>query len=515
MANVVLTGRFFDENNQLITGSVVRYFGIHRTTSGVITVSNTRVAEGEYYSFNFGDPDWLGQDRPFLTGETWVVVAWQEQSEPVNSTSLVRFSVHIGTHTGQDVYIIDQQLKPKQTPPCSYNQVPINGTVGDTIVLTPNSNPTVKWTFNGFEFQQIANYFTVNLFNIATSAYTYEYSFNDGTSWQTSNTFQTIAAGTYTTRIRYTDNWGNSFECGGKSSTMLFSGPVACLNYTPTNPYVGELITVTSCALDPGSVLTSIDYYFDDTLVATNTDLLYTYSGTIDTFKSSFKLKQVIHWFDGENMRESVKEYTVYMANRLPIIEHIGTEDNDVQTKDKYTYTPTFSDLDGTVESIRWILKYKLPFSGQYADVLNTGNGPLDPIEFEFPQCGTYSITSIAVDNLGGEGSYTSELDIPCIGDCPECPEPEPCPELPPCPECPPQEVKYVYITDNVIQVEFEEHTPEVTMEEPKEIEFELIEVPVELELDVDLGVIEINFNDTEITTTFCQTNITITECTQ
>ena len=516
MANTTLTGRFFEETPVVLGGSVVRYFGIHRSTSGQITVSNTRKAEGEYYNFNLGDPDWLGQDRPFLTGEEVLIVAWDNETQGVHDIGLQRFSFYKFTHTGLDTYITDIQLLPKQPMTCAYTLVPSSIIVGQSLSIYPSQNETVTWEFNTKTMSQADSYYSVQLFNITTTNNVYEYSFDDGLTWQSTQSKIIDAPGIYTTRIRFTDGWGSTQECGGKTVRSTFQPPVPCISFTPDSPIVGEPITVTSCTLDPQQTITGIVHEFNGTIIDSNLIKDYVYTSSIDSFQSTVVIRQTVTWFDGIETKTSVVTETIVLSNQPPVGLHTQVDETD----DRYSFTPTYTDPDGTVDAVRWKILYKLPFKDSYTEVLDTGNGPLDPVQFTFPQCGFYRVTSIAMDNLGGTGSYTTDLEIPCVSECPECPEPPECPECPQCPDipphptCPPQEIKYIYITDNVITVEMvDEDVPEVSMEETKEAEVQIITIEVEADITIDFSPIEIVFDAIETEIGQCTDTITIEKC--
>lgn len=415
MANNIFTGTFYNENVAKITGSVVRYFGIHRNNQGVLSISDTRVAEDDMYNFNLIDADWLGNSVPFIDGEQIAIIAWENESLDLQSTDITRFSMIYFPHDGRDTYVQNIQLLPKTNPTCNLTYTA--GKVGDVITFNSNGNDLYQW-----EFETMTHYHRDNIFGsivspVGISSVEYDY----GSGWVTTNQHTFTTPGTYTIITRVTNNFGLVSTCQ-QDIEILSSAPTGCITFDKTEPIINEVVNVLACINDPGGVIVDVDHIWDDVLVEINTNLTFNYDKTLLVNKT-YVAKQIITWYDGFTNQELFYTKSLSMGNIPPefnIVEEIIGD--PVDNHYKFTASDIVDpDGDDATVAIKWMVEFKTPIDDKFKIVYNPGYPATintDPKEWIFSSPGLYRITVTAKDILGATTTHSVEVLITVESGC-------------------------------------------------------------------------------------------------
>lgn len=425
MANNIMTGYIVDENENHITGSVVRYFGIHRNTQGVLSITETRLAEDDRYSFNLIDPDWLGNSVPFIDGEQVAIIAWQHESQDKLDIDLVRFGMFFFPHDGRDTYVQDMQLLPKAKPSC--NLEASGDKAGEEITFNANASDLFQWEYLG-----MTHYHRDSIFGHVISSVnslTIEYDYGDG--WVTTNKHTFTTAGSYTVRTRITNVFG-LFSICEKVFDFNYNAPSGCITFSNNEPVIYNVIDITACIQDSGNTIVNVDHYWEGDFIASNTDLTFVYDIALNTNKTHIA-KQVITWFDGFENQTVIFEKELTMGNIPPEFDLVDTLINEEQTVSTFEFTmDKLRDPDGddTKVNTKWKIEFKTPIDMLYKTVYDPGYNKIitqDPVVFDFNVTGYYRITATAVDELGAETTKTTIINV-LAQDCPGdvvVPEPE------------------------------------------------------------------------------------------
>lgn len=388
--NISLIGKVYDVNGVAIDATVDCFIypqGVWNTA---------KPTELKEYTINLGDGDFLTQDGSVSVGD--VVLVRVRSAEGIAVAKIVLSS--------DDLYLQDIQVKPIQPPNCTLS---LSGgtTINRDVTATLASSDEYQWEFGGDTmYHKIAWYGTVVFDELGIA--TKEYDFEDG--YQPSSTHQYAVVGSYLVQGRSTNKNGQQSVCA-KQIEIRYNPPIGCLSFSPLTPILNDVVTVSACISDEDGRITSISHRFDGSMVASNTVKDFEYGVSVPEFRS-YELMQIIRWNDGFDDKEIEFSKMMELTNQPPLaFFSYSNEGSD------YLFTPECSDIDGTVEAIKWDVYFVLPFSAVEALVYSSEWVDHTPINMEFVQQGRYRVEITAMDDLGATASYSVSMgDIQCDG---------------------------------------------------------------------------------------------------
>jgi PKD repeat protein len=217
--------------------------------------------------------------------------------------------------------------------------------------------------------------------------------FDDGTGGAASRSFAT--AGTYTVRLRVTDNRGLS-SIASKTVTIDNRPPVASFTASPDPAPTGQSVTFTSSSTDPDGTVSAFawdldnDGAFDD--------------GTAGSASRSFAKAggyTVRLRVTDDGGQTAIATRTVTIDNRAPAAA-FGFAPAAPSTGQTVTFTSSSSDPDGTVASVAW----DLDDDGSYDD------GASGAVSRSFAKAGSYNVKLRVTDDNGGTDTLAKSVTV-------------------------------------------------------------------------------------------------------
>lgn len=422
---VSFKGNAYDEFDNLIDCN----YQVHYVRQNVW--NNVRQTSSNYYSCNAGDDDSLTQDGVLKNGDVILLTFWQGDgaggATPNNRDNLFdRFAVYSITYDGTNFdNVFNVKLKPKLKPNVSWT-LPTTARLNALVTAIDSSNDESVWAFGSKNMFHRHSYYGVTVFpKVGLLTTTYDW----GSGFIPDNTHTFTVVNDYVVTIKVVDAWSLQ-DTNTKNIRIKYNLPVGGITYNPdgvtTKIHTTEAATILAGITDVDSRITSIahkwtirnrDNYntvISDEPVATNTTKNFSYDRTIGVLQRHFG-SQIISWNDGwEDLTITyVKELVI--TNWLPLVNFTLQFLNDTKVR----FTPSCSDIDGTVDKYKWDLYSLIPFhSGSYSlaksDVYNT-----DSLEdVVFTSSGHYKMVLTATDDYGESASYELEFDVGASSDC-------------------------------------------------------------------------------------------------
>ncbi|MEA2468378.1 MAG: hypothetical protein QOJ57_2504, partial [Thermoleophilaceae bacterium] len=216
--------------------------------------------------------------------------------------------------------------------------------------------------------------------------------FDDGTGSSASRSFAT--AGTYTVRLRVTDNKGAS-SIATKLVTVNNRPPVASFTAAPDPAVTGQSITFTSTSTDPDGTVAAWawdldnDGAFDDGSAAT---------ASRSFPKAGSYTVRLRATDDGGQTAISTRAVTV--DNRPPVASFTVSPASPVSGQ-SVTFTSSATDPDGTI-AVAW----DLDNDGAYDD------GTTASVSRSFAKAGTYTVGLKVTDDNGGTDTLAKTVTV-------------------------------------------------------------------------------------------------------
>ncbi|MEA2429752.1 MAG: large repetitive protein, partial [Thermoleophilaceae bacterium] len=217
--------------------------------------------------------------------------------------------------------------------------------------------------------------------------------FDDGTGTSASTSF--AKAGSYTVRLKVTDNRGAS-SIATRVVTATNRPPVAAFTSGPASPSTGDPVTFTSSSSDPDGTIATVAWDLDndgayDDATGGTASKTFTKAGT---YTVGVKVTD-------DNGDSSTVSHTVTVANRAPAAA-FGAAPNPAPTGTAVAFTSTSSDPDGTIAAQAW----DLDNDGAYDD--GTGGSASK----SFTKAGTYTVGLKVTDDNGGSSTVSHTVTI-------------------------------------------------------------------------------------------------------
>jgi PKD repeat protein len=220
--------------------------------------------------------------------------------------------------------------------------------------------------------------------------------FNDGTGTTASKSFPT--AGTYTIRLRVTDNNGAT-NITTRTVTATNRVPTANFTISPAAPSTGQTVTFTSTSVDPDGTIASQAWDTDGDATADFND--GTGASASRSFATAGNYTIRLRVTDN-NGATNVVTKTVPVGNRLPVARF--TVSPNPLTKQPVTFTSTSADPDGAIASFAWDL------DGDSTIDFSDGTGATASRTWDTP--GVRPIRLRVTDNNGGQASVTVNVSV-------------------------------------------------------------------------------------------------------
>lgn len=390
--NIGFSGKIYDTTNSLIDAYTYGFISPQNKWSSSYT------SQYETYSLNLGDGGWLTQTGTIQVGNNVIL--------KFKSIDGAKLGCFLTTLTSSALYIKNIQLKQIQNPTVSV-VCPSETSVNTQIHAIVTSSDEYQWNYNGITMYHKISWYGTNIFNNELGIVKTEYNWGDG--YTENSNYSYLTTGEKTLVVRVTNKAGLQ-STASANILVLYNAPEGGIELSNNMPYKNDVITITATISDPNSKILYIEHYFDGVLVATNQDIGFSYIENINEIKQ-IEIKQKIYWFDGQSTQivEYIKQLQV--LNHPPICSFTYT--NEGMT---YKFVPTYSDIDGEVQKLAWKIDYKIPFLGNYDEILNTNYINKGNYILDFPTGGEYKVTLTAIDDFGAIGSYSDDLKVDCGG---------------------------------------------------------------------------------------------------
>ncbi len=428
--NVSFKGNVSDENDDAIDCK----YQVHYVRQNVW--NDTRDTASAYYSANAGDADSLTQDGELKANDVILVSFWQGDGSggptPDNRDSLFdRFGVYAIIHDGSTAdYVINVQLKPKLAPDISWS-LPSTARINRNVHASDYSDDESAWSYEDKTIYHRNTYYGRTVFpkvGLLTTTFNWNDDNDDEDSYEVSDDHSFVQIGDYLVDLHIVNAW-DLYSDDQKPIRLKYNLPIGNLSFNPngtsTKVHTTEDSTYTAGITDEDSRITSIDHKWyikdrdngneiSDTLVETNTTLDYQFTKTIEILQRHYG-KQIISWNDGWDDLVITYLEELPITNWKPLVNFSQVSLNDTKLK----FTPSCSDIDGTVDRYTWRLYALVPFQdGEYTlaktDVFNDDQD----LEIEFDAAGHYKMVLTGRDDYGDDASFTREFDITGGGDC-------------------------------------------------------------------------------------------------
>jgi len=292
--------------------------------------NGVRTAEGGlskgYYSFDLGNPDFLGQSGSVAPGDIVVVVFWSATpltDDRNDSCSVLNeWGAFEITMTSADVYTNQVQTKTNMVPILDWN-LPLSGLVNTSYTATNDSYDTHSWTWSGTGMNHWYDRHgqTINAVNyINNTGYDWDDGNQDNNLPGAANmAHQWTSAGSYEVEIVIEDECVSTVT-GTRTIDIRWRPPVPDIIMIPADPDPNVSVSFKWDGTDIDGRITSIDWEIVDTGSYGNTTT--TTSGAIGdtiphseglgtdwcgqsgnsgafTNPGSHDVNITYHWFDG------------------------------------------------------------------------------------------------------------------------------------------------------------------------------------------------------------------------
>lgn len=387
--NITFTGKVYNPSGALTDAKIKVYHYNSGTWSGeYLTVLNE-------YSSNAGDGTFLTQDGSVAVGDIFLIKAYGTEG-----IAIVKI-----THTGADMYSQSIQLQPIKLPTGTLT-VPSTSTINHSISVSSTSSNEYQWTAYGATHYHKSFWYGTSLFSDIGIAIV-EYDFGSGYVTVVTHTYTEI--GNYTVYCKIKSITGGELILS-KPIKIAYNAPIGGTIINPISPILNDTVSIIGAITDVDNRVTSIAYNLDSVLIAINTDKLFSYSKVLDTFKT-YSVTQNISYNDGFTDRVVNFSYNIILTNQIPTCSFTY-----VQSGKDFTFYPTASDIDGTIDYLLWSIGYQMPFDTDFT-VVYTTTSQIEDKMFSFPSSGLYRVILSAFDNLGAYGTYSVDIEQTANGD--------------------------------------------------------------------------------------------------
>lgn len=388
--NVGFSGKIYDETNQLIDANIYGYSVTQKVWSSAYT------SQYNTYACNLGDGCWLSQTGIATIGDKILL-----KFKSLDNTRIGFFETIL---TKSVLYIENVQIIPISNPSLNIS-LPSTAKLNQNIKVTVDANDDHTWKFNNITFYQKDVLYNTNVFKEELGIVKTEFDWGNG--YTEINSFAYTDIGIHTVSVRVTNKAGLQ-TIKTAQVQVLYGAPVGGMDFSNNAPYKNDLVDISATIQDTGNTITSIEYYFDDTLVEINQNISFIYSKLINVIKQ-ITVTQLIHWNDGFSDQVVQYQEILKVSNHPPTCSFVYS--NEGMT---YRFDPTYADIDGTVIGLEWVLEYELPFVNVYNKIVDTGFLEPDSYYINLPTGGKYRVTLTAKDDLGAIGTFTDNFTAMC-----------------------------------------------------------------------------------------------------
>lgn len=379
----VFTGDIYDVDGNEIDCQ----FTLHHVESGA--VSDNRNSELAQFTVDTDDEDINDGGQAFIEGDIAILHHWTDTACAVTKI--------IGD--GSDSYVYNVQLLECVAPTAALT---VNDdTINSTVTASQLSSDQYQWEFEETTHHHRADWYGEVLCD-GVGIDTVEYDWEDG--FTTDNTHSYTEIGEYTVVLRVTNKCGLDVEVN-KSVTIKYNQPTVELSNDPVNPKKNEDTTITVTTTDTDSTIVSQTYYIDDT---ETTELTHAFEEVV-----THEFRVVTVWNDGYDDQQMETILLIEMENVGPEVDltYIVGEDG------LHTMNTEIVLGDAEIETIRYIVHYKLPLSGEVVQCANKLDD--EQVQFTLLNSGEYTVQVVVTDELGAIGTDTEIIIIETdIGDC-------------------------------------------------------------------------------------------------
>ena len=402
--NITLAGIVTDSNDTPINANYQVF--VNNTNANKSSWSNVLLTENTQINKNIGDPDLSSQDNVLDisngAGEFALIAVW------TNDTRLgtpSEFAFIVQELSGKNVYIQDIQLRPITPITCDSWTLTPRINLDETLFATSSNTNALTYEAKGITHYQYRDYFNEQIFN-GVGPSLVEYDFGLGYSGTASNVPTTV--GDHLVKIRVTDYYGNISEC--QKTSKVFYLVENCFNTAPTPIRTGDTLTVTPCLTGHTDQIITVTYDVYNVNEYTGLDF---FTKDIVTF-GNIPIKQYVTYFDGYNNVTIQLEKIISMDNIPPV-----SDIQFVMTDDVYTFSHNGTDVDGTIEQVKWDIYRNNPDSNGAANwslYSTTGiTNDLTDFTFNFTDLsGEFRIEAVVYDNLGASGTSNYIFEMEC-----------------------------------------------------------------------------------------------------
>ena len=317
MLNIAFNGNIFYDDGQIASDVAYRLFFKNNNNVAVDTWSDIRYTESglHQYNLNLGDPDIL-YDSGASNGDEVIILFWIPLSDNHHSLNITQYSIIHYTLDGRQTFPQDVQLKPHQTPTCSFS-VSGNYVNEETYLHDTGSTDYFQWLFSGKRHFHSCSMFGESIFDKnCTPTNGIEIDWGDGfveTGLDISNSpfeHTYITSGDFDIYTTLTNSDG--LQCVDHDMihiTHNVGNGLSWLAPVYQNQDTEYIPNITGST----NKIQGVDYYVDGVL--TYTDL-----GSNESFHHTFAtngthiIKQCISYNDGFNDLVKCEEYSVNMG---------------------------------------------------------------------------------------------------------------------------------------------------------------------------------------------------------
>jgi PKD repeat protein len=211
------------------------------------------------------------------------------------------------------------------------------------------------------------------------------------------------APGTYYVRLKVTDNDGASAEKIRKIIVVEKPNltPVARFDYSPKNPFTGDVVTFTSESFDLDGFITDERWFIDNELVYEGVN--ETSFNHIFTKEGSYTVKLIVTDNRGATAEASkvVVVQKLVTPNKPPVARFTHLPQSPIQGE-SVTFTSKSFDPDGYIVNERWFINNELVHEGVNETSFN----------HVFNNEGTYSVRLRVTDNNGASSEVTKNIVV-------------------------------------------------------------------------------------------------------
>jgi len=430
--NKTFTGNIVDKDGASISN--IDVYAYHKESNDWSDVYNT--GSETQYSVNGGDAQWLSQTGSMNTGDT-VLLKFETTEADVLDRQFALLQV---TMTSDDVYVNDIQLMDCQVPNVSglwtlssavdgsttFDNTSAGGNANTYIgrinaeeTASTNFNDNYSWAYGGNTLRHVESWLGQDIFSDRIGVAKIEFDWVADATYVENDTTHTYTAISSTAHddtvvaVKVTNDKGQ-IVTDELYLQLRYNTPIPGIGWTPDSPSVLDTFTITGETQDVDTVVTNISWQFDNTEIANNGVLDYSWTQDLgDTYVVSYVVSSDVTWSDGFNSHTIEYDETVYMTNTPPtftvLVEQVGDyNDNDR----KFTLVDLVDpDGDDGLLEVKWKIEYKTPFDNLWKTVQDNGypgTPNLGSKEWIFTVSGDYRITTTAKDAYGLETEVES-----------------------------------------------------------------------------------------------------------